>query len=353
MSFTGGSRSDKFGFRMPPGARIAGRQGETFNLSVEIPTDDDGFLGQQCPSCRALFRLDADDYEALPDDIELWCAYCGGRGDTGDFLTEQQMDRIQSAVGDLGEQIIGNALDEIFGGIARKSRSRPRHGFGIEVTYKSTPFSPKALPGIDEEALVRVRNCVRCSLRYAVFGEHRFCPSCGPLPSTVVAFDALAAETARLDAFAALPPPVAAGLREQGVFNRLWVDTLENLVGIVEVLAGNLFKDAVPDAALKLRKKGNIFQRLDGMAALFVSEGYEDLRTAVGDVTWSRLVDVWAIRHLFTHNDGIVDAKYVTKAPHSTAQLGQRLTVTDTLCRHAIADTEDLCRALSSLTDNP
>jgi len=58
-------------------------------------------------------------------------------------------------------------------------------------------------------------------LRYAVFGEHRYCPVCGLLPPSVIALDGLAAETARLDALAHLPADIAPRLREQGVFNRM------------------------------------------------------------------------------------------------------------------------------------
>jgi hypothetical protein len=60
---------------------------------------------------------------------------------------------------------------------------------------------------------------------------------CGPLPADVVTLDALAAEAARLDGLTQLPIEAAATLREQGVFTRIWVDTLENLVGVVESLA--------------------------------------------------------------------------------------------------------------------
>ena len=32
-----------------------------------------------------------------------------------------------------------------------------------------------------------------CALRYAVYGERRYCPVCGALPANVVTLDALAA----------------------------------------------------------------------------------------------------------------------------------------------------------------
>ena len=47
-------------------------------------------------------------------------------------------------------------------------------------------------------------------------------------PAQVVAADALGAEITRLDALAAVPATERARLHEQGVFQRLWVDTIEN-----------------------------------------------------------------------------------------------------------------------------
>jgi hypothetical protein len=347
---TGGLWGSGDEFRMAPGADIVGRDGDSFEMRVSIPSDEDGFFGRQCPSCRQIFRVDGDDYEALPNEIELWCVYCGHHDDHGEFMTQQQLDRAMRAAGDLGVQIVGQALDQAFSGFASARRPSRRSGFAIEISYRSEPFYPERLPGIDEEKLIRIRTCASCSLRYAVFGEHRFCPVCGQLPAMVVALDALGAETARLDGLAQLPAQTAANLREQGVFTRLWVDTLENLVGVVEALGSAVFRDAVPDADQRLNGKGNIFQRLDHAAVLFVDAGYSDLRAVVDAARWQRLIEFWATRHVFTHNDGLVDAKFLAKVPASAARIGQRLTITEELCRQAIADTEALCRALAGLT---
>jgi hypothetical protein len=69
----------------------------------------------------------------------------------------------------------------------------------------------------------------------------------------VLALDALAAEEARLDALRHLPREAAAALRESGALTQIWVDTLENLVGLVETLATSVFQSAVPDAATRTK----------------------------------------------------------------------------------------------------
>ncbi|WP_405818670.1 hypothetical protein OG241_26940 [Streptomyces sp. NBC_01390] len=332
-------------FRMAKGAELLGRRVDSLEMQVSIPLDDEGFLGRQCPECSLIFRMNAEEYKALPEDLTLWCVYCGHHTGHSEFLTVQQRNRLMRAVGDLGIQMVGQGLERAFGRLPRgNSRSS-----SVSITYESQPFYPRPLPGISEEPLARVRTCPGCSVQYAVFGEHRYCPVCGRLPATSVAFDALEAEKARLDALEALPHEAKALLREQGVFTRNWVDTMENVVGVVEALASSHFRTAVPNAEDLLRGKGNIFQRLDDTADLFVAAGYADLRIALGVATWQRLTENWATRHLFTHNDGVVDEKYLTKVPTSSARIGQRLVVTDEMCRRTLNDTRALCEALVAL----
>jgi hypothetical protein len=276
------------------------------------------------------------------------CVYCGHHGAHSDFVTHQQLERAKRAVGDWAEQLVGRTLDRSLRPLA--TGSVPRSGIGLQVTYRSTPFYPRPLPGISEEKLIRVRTCVACSLRYAVFGEHRYCPVCGALGPRAVALDALAAEVTRLDVLRLVPAEAAAALRESGALNRVWVDTLENLVGIVETLAKTVFRAAVPDAAARTKRKSHVFQRLADLADLFVDAGYPDIRSLIDAATWQRLLQVWATRHLFTHNDGVIDEKYAASSPGGTLKIGQRVTVTEAACRQAIADVQTLATTIAGIT---
>jgi hypothetical protein len=331
----------KHSFRLPDGVDYVGNKGDNILMRVEIPLDEEGFFGRQCPSCEQVFRIAHDDYEALPDDLRLWCVYCGHNDDHNEFLTTQQKERILRPATDIAMQLVGQMFDKSFGGLARRTR-----GSMISFSYRSTPYYPEPLPDIDEERLVRERSCSSCSLRYAVFGEHRFCPVCGPLAPGVVAVDAIAAETARLDVLATLPAQSVAALREQGVFDRIYVDTIENLVSIVESLASSTFNTTVPGAPALLKGKGNVFQRLNDMAGLFQTYVGSDLRGTVGAPLWSLLESTWAARHVFGHRDGIVDDRYLANVPTATVSAGQRLVLSETSVRQAIDATIDATRTL-------
>lgn len=326
-------------YRFPDGVSYEGEGDDgSAVFRVSIPVDEDGFFGRQCPVCDQGFRISDEDYDALPDDAHLWRVYCGHVDDHCEFLTDQQEERVMRAAGDYAEQLIGTALDDTFRSVARRSKGT--------ISYRSKPFYPSPLPGIDEERLIRERTCPSSGTRYAVFGEHRFCPVCGPLPPLTVAEDAIAAEVTRLDALAELPPETLALLREQGVLDRTFVDTMENLVGVVEALADAIFRLAVPQADEVLKGKGNVFQRLEDTADLFDEHLGADLRKTLG-ADWPTLGKAWATRHVFTHNDGIVDSRYLAAVPDSWAREGQRLRLTESEVRTLITKVQSLCRAIA------
>lgn len=330
-------------FRFPDGVEFLGDDGDgQVSFKVDIPVDDDGYFGRECPACEQHFRISVEDYDGLPDDLELWCVYCGHHDDRSEFITQQQLDRATRAASDYAMQMIGQSMDRSLGGLARRSR-----GSFVQVTYRSTPFYPEPLPGIDEERLVRERHCGSCTIRYAIFGEHRFCPTCGPLPPLVAALDALAAETVRLEALRDLAPEARAALRESGVLDRTYVDTIENIVGIIEALAARVYRSGVADPDQKLKGLGKVFQRLDDMAGLFARDLSRDVRTVMGS-SWVELTEAWAARHVFTHCDGIVDAKYLTAVPSSTLRAGQRLRIDEAFARSTIDHAERLARAITS-----
>ena len=309
-------------------------------MTVSMPTDEEGYYGRECPSCKRHFRIAAEDYEALPDELVLWCVYCGHRCSDSDFTTTQQMARLERAATDYAEQMASKMLDETFHGLKRRSR-----GSMVQITHRPTPFHPKPLPGINEERLVRERACSDCELRYAVFGEHRFCPICGPLRPLTTALDSLTAEVIRLDAWSELPTDTHAQLRESGVLDRTYVDTIENAVGVVETLAKRVFEDRVSGAEQILRRRGQVFQRLNDLADLFVEHLGVDVRGSLG-TAWAELQESWAVRHIFTHCDGIVDAKYLSDVPDSPLREGQRLIVSERMARSVLRDAERLCRSL-------
>jgi hypothetical protein len=330
-------------FRTADGASYEGKNDDGNDVfKVEIPLDEHGYFGRQCPSCDQIFRVNHEDYAAAPEDLVLWCTYCGHQAPHREFMTQHQKDRLMRVAMDAGTQLMDDTLGKTFRDMARRTTGNKY----FRVEYRSKPFYPKPLPGINEEALVRERTCSACQVRYAVFGDHRFCPFSGPLSARDVATDALAAEAAKLNALASIPAESVPALREQGVFDRIYVDTLGSVVATVETLAKDVFATEVADHERVLAGKGNVFQRLDDLADLFAAPRGVDLKATAG-IRWGDLKRLWAARHVHIHNGGVVDERYLRAVPSSPLQPGRRVIVSDSDARQAIAQAHLLCGAIA------
>lgn len=87
---------------------------------------------------------------------------------------------------------------------------------------------------------------------------------------------------------------------------------------------------------------------LDDLAELFHAETKVDPRSTVSPAVWAELHEAWAARHVFTHCDGMVDAKYCAAVPQTSLKVGQRLRITERESRSTVANAETLCRALAA-----
>ncbi|ABW12219.1 hypothetical protein Franean1_2796 [Parafrankia sp. EAN1pec] len=115
----------------------------------------------------------------------------------------------------------------------------------------------------------------------------------------------------------------------------------------LETLLPDVFHRSVPDpdAVGKTAKQtGSVFQRLDDAVVLYRDHLHRDLPAALGN-SWTTLTEGMAVRHVLTHNAGLVDARYLSRVPHATQTMGQRVHVG--LCR--VLDFLDAATALGTL----
>ena len=218
-----------FQYRLPDGAAIVSEEDGVVKMSVTMPVDDVGHFGRQCPECRRMFRINAEDYKTLPDDQLLTCPYCCVVKSHSEYMTEQQKQRALAAAGEYAQQLVKGSLNDVFKNLAQKSRPRGRGGISITYTA-SADTEPDALPEIDEESPIRERTCIQCSTRYAIFGEHIACPVCGRLRPEVVSRDALEAQEVTLAMLEDLPTDLLNQLRESGALDRTAAGTLGSVV---------------------------------------------------------------------------------------------------------------------------
>jgi hypothetical protein len=321
-----------------------------FTTTVAIPLDAEGYFGRECPSCAALFKMRHDEYHALPDELELTCPYCGHREDHGEFLTTAQRERVTAAAQGLAHQMVhstlGDMLSEVFG-----HQTRGSSGSMVTITWSYTPGSPppvRDLPPFVEEKVRRIIECSSCGTHHAVSSATSFCPVCGPRPASDKVLEAITAARQSLAIEDGMPGEDRDQLRALGVFERFAVDTITSVVSLFEPFAREQFRDRVQVADDAVRGKGNVFQRLDDTAQLFMAYTGLDLVRIVGKDRWQRLRRAFAQRHVLTHCGGVVDQRYLDQIPDATVLVGQRLIIRRTDAERALDDLEVLVTALAN-----
>jgi sarcosine oxidase delta subunit len=209
-----------------------------FETSISIPLDEDGFFGRTCPSCEAPFKMRHDEYEALPDELELTCPYCGHREEHSEFMSAAQLDRVMAAAEGLAQQWVHGQVDEMLSRTFGSKRSRPRgSGSMISIETSYTPGAPppvRDLPEVLEEQTRRVVECSTCGNHHAVYSATSFCPVCGPRPAAEKVLEAIGAAREALAIEDRLSIDEREMLRAGGVFERFAVDAIQTVVSLFE-----------------------------------------------------------------------------------------------------------------------
>lgn len=335
--------------RIPDGLGDIEPNDDGFTGTVSLPVAEDGFFGRSCPECEGPFKMQADEYAALPDETELHCPYCGHRDEHSEFMTTAQRERAMAALEGLAEQYAHDLLGDILGNaFGRSGRRRPRNSM-VTITYTpGTPPPIRALPEIVEEQTRRVITCSSCRNRHAVYSAATFCPVCGLRPTTDTVLERIQTSRDVLSMEDRVDADERETLRAAGVFERFAVDVLRSVASMFESFAREQFRQRVPNADQLTQNSGNVFQRLDYTAALFSEHAGIDLIPIAGEDRWQDLKVAFARRHVLTHGDGIVDERYVMQVENSPLKVGQRLVIRRADAEAALDDLEALVRGLAA-----
>jgi hypothetical protein len=337
--------------RLPEGVGDVDWGDGSFTTSIDIPVDNDGFFGRECPSCERFFKMRVDQWEAIPDDAPITCPYCGeAPEDVSAFLTSDQSARVQAAAEAIAEQWAHKQLADMFRGL-EKRRLRPGEA-GLEITLNTgSPPPVRSLHDYVEEQVRRTITCDGCGSVYAVYGASAFCPVCGPRPALANVLDAIARQRDALALEDRLPADLRVEAQDKGLFDKATEDAIKEAVTLVEVYARDQFTTRVPGHESVIRRAGGrgVFQRLAGLDDLFAAHASFRLSSLVTPERWKRLGVVFQQRHVLVHRQGIVDQDYVDRVPGSRWKVGQKLVVSPAEAEQALDDVEALVRVIADV----
>lgn len=268
-----------------------------FEFPVLIPSDLEGLFGRNCPSCGSYFRtLSVGEF--------LHCPYCGIVDRLEHFLTENQKLFVKKQI-EMAREAINKKvslelnLDSI---IADLPKNRP-------------PWF------IVENKQQNIYDCPKCQNKFDVLGEYGSCPHCG--------------EENFLDLLRAKMERVKMEMSDQIATKKIAehdvpANMLNNLVSTFEAMS-NFIKRRLALIPMTPKRRKELeklsFQRIkkaaESLKAWFGIELFKSLNGE--DSNFIHLM--FQRRHLFIHNNGQVDEKYLEETNDLKVTLNQILTV--------------------------
>lgn len=133
---------------------------------MNFPTDTDGFLSQECPSCEQQFKVIFGQGSEEPIS---YCPYCGYNGEDC-WYTQPQLEHIQSVV---FSTVLAPELKKLDRQVKGMSK-----GF-LKIDMKSNLPTPSVVP-IDTDDLFEIFHFPCCGETVkAARGDNLFCIICG------------------------------------------------------------------------------------------------------------------------------------------------------------------------------
>jgi hypothetical protein len=251
-----------------------------------------------------------------------YCAYCGHLATIWDFMPAQ-MERALDAAAAAAEAYITETVNEMFADLASKF---PRSsGSGLSVSF--TPGRPPArtLRTYEIQPTRRSMTCLRCGEVFAVYGLAIYCPHCGHLAPHQQFAELIRVQIDRLEALDSWDPASKLRFEESGVLTATLESTIKDGFTALETYLKNRFEREATNVTKP--PSTTTFQRLEDTNDLYVAHVGVDLRQKAGKGVWEQLGHAASIRHLLTHNSGVIDYKFLAREPNWPQVFGERIQV--------------------------
>jgi hypothetical protein len=293
-------------------------------INVDIPPDEDGFLDRQCHSenCGRYFKILHRDWEVAETNA-VTCPFCGYVDEPTNFTTQEQ----QQYLNHLAVAIAQQKLQEMLSGFAKSinKRQSKKSLFSIDVRTKFSEISVPVTPEAVDSMRLQIK-CDQCHCTYAVVGAGFFCPLCGTNSARHTFQQAIAkarnaVEVARELGTRESDRDAAAEARRDALENQI-----NNLVTAFQRFGESAYGEL---PGYSNPPKRNVFQRLADASQQWAAAGGRTFESMLEPNEWGELLTYFQQRHVLSHQDGFVDAEYITNSRDTSYQPGQRLVMSE------------------------
>lgn len=278
-------------------------------INIEIPKDENGFIGRECCECKRYFKLKLGTGLSTQ---HCHCPYCDYEGDQNTFWTPDQLEYAQSIGKQIAYDKFVEPLLEDLANSLKSLETSTRGGFlQIKTTLKrDKPFFPvKYYSELELETHI---SCDNCKLEFSIYGVFSRCPDCS-----------------QLNAFSIFNKSIEVCQKQFELFQQFSNDDevtqanlkfiVSNAISAFDGVGKELRRQY--NAKFPLRPK-NLFQNLDELVKVLLDSYGLDIKTELPNFDFVRLM--FQVRHIFEHNMGVVDNDFVKQIPALKHILGRK-----------------------------
>ena len=259
--------------------------------TVFIASYSEGMFGHQCPRCKEYWRS-----RGAPSRWPMTCPYCALRTETHHFLTIAQLKYVQSCCqrfeeiiqsGFVGESIID--MDEVADAVA--SEKKPKFYYAEQRQQKNF-------------------TCSACSGDNDILGRYGYCSICGSHNGLQELEAEMSAVRKRID-------------------EKSYEGALSDMVSAFDSFARQLAKQLATQVPMRTKRRAaleralfhNLKPRVNELSAWFDINLFDGLKP--DDIAF--ITRMFLRRHVYEHNGGEVDERYIKESGDDTVRLKQRI----------------------------
>ena len=302
-------------------------------INIEIPKDENGFIGRECLECKKYFKLKPGTGLATQ---HCHCPYCEYEGNSNTFWTPEQLEYAQS----VGKKIAYNKfveplLDDLANSFKKLESSTKGRFIQIKVTQKrDKPFFP--VKHYSELELETLLTCENCKLEFAIYGVFSHCPDCNELNAFSIFKKSLEVSQKQFLLFQQFPND-----------DEVTQSNLKFIIGNIISAFDGLGKELRKQYSSKFpQRPKNLFQNIDELFKVFSNNFQVDLSKEIKDYEFIRLM--FQVRHIFEHNMGVIDSDFIKKIPSLSHLNGRKYSLKITEIENFIATMTELGKVIEN-----
>ena len=221
-------------------------------------------------------------------------------------------DQVEYAKTVAAKKIVDPLLGKLAKNITKLNRHQHRGLIRLEFSVRHTSVR---LHGYLEKQLDTDVICDNCDLEFAVYGVFASCPDCGQLNALKVCLASL--ETAKKKLVLFQDESLDMDLRDDFL-----QDALGGAISAFEAYGKAL---RAHHTSIRSKAKPNLFQDIEMLDTELQAAGISSIEHLIGSSDWEDMKWFFQARHIYNHNAGVVDDRFVAKQPTYRSILGQRL----------------------------